>query len=155
MPSLFLVAHHGSDLWVSVCLIYAVLFLVLIRIRSQSLPFFGTRQVSWFQSNCPSQVAVVHYCAVLFLALVPFPSVICFGLHTCHMQAGCWGGCTGCQSTALGQREVSSGFKRKRILWLTLACYCSEFTFGQSCLLPSYKEGYSKCPLVMLFIKNG
>lgn len=104
---LFLVARHGSGWCVSACFIYALPLRLPISIASVSLPFFGTRRVSWLTSNCPSHVTVVLCCA--FLGRGSISSDRDHLLWFARLpHAGGFAGriCTGCQSTALGQRGV-------------------------------------------------
>lgn len=134
VPSvLFLAAHHGRGLCVSVCLVYDAICLFVLIITSELPPFFGTRRVSWLKSHCPCHVTVLCFSWLWFHFLW---SLLWFCMPgTCRLGAG--GICTGCQCVALGWgEEFASGLKGKRILLLALACCCLESTFGQSCLLP-------------------
>ena len=152
---LFLAAPHGHGLGAFVCfvynstvyIVYGIHLLLLIRIMSELPPFFGTRQgflvKVWLPQSRDS-------CPRLYSSWLWF----CF-FWFCTPATCRWGTSRICtdatHSPQLAQR-VCISLKGKRIPRLALACCCLEFTFVQSCLLPSYGEGYSGGLLVMVFI---
>lgn len=87
---------------------------------------------------------VVPCAASLSFGSISSSRVVCFGF-TCLPHAG--GELAGPAHSHGPRAEFASGLKGARILQLALACCYSEFTFGQSCLLPSHAEGYSGGPL--------
>ena len=104
-------------------------------------------RVSWLKSDCPSHVAAVPRCTL------PGFGSVSFGFARLPRADGVpAGSAQDATHSPQPARRVCFSLKGKRILRLALACCCSEFTFGQRCLFPSYGEGYSGGPLVMLFI---
>lgn len=100
---LFSVARHGSGWCVSACFIYALPLHPPISTASESLPFFGTRQVSWLTSNRPSHVTVILCCAFLGWGSISFDHEHLLQFARLPHTGGVAGRvCTGHQSTALG-----------------------------------------------------
>lgn len=81
---------------------------------------------------------------------------ICSGLHACHTQAGLLAGfAQDTKAQPLASVDFTSVFKGKRTQQLPRLTAVWNLSRGQACLLPSYREGYSEGPLVILSLEIG
>lgn len=123
---------------VSLCFIHALPLHLPISIASESLPFFGTRRVSWSTSNYPSHVTVVLCCVflgrgsissdrerLLRFARLPHAGGVCWrDLHRMpkHSPWPAW------RSLLCLRRRGPSSFPRLTAVW--------NVSLGKACLLP-------------------
>lgn len=125
-------------------------------IASESLPFFGTRRVSWLTSNCPRHVTAVPCCAflgrgsissdrerLLRFACLPHAGGVCWqDLHRVpkHSPWPAW------SSFLCLRGRGPSSFPGLTAVW--------NLSLGKACLLPSYREGIPKAPESHFLLKS-